>query len=57
MWELQTHMHSWVAPSILASLARDTENTKQAVAQLRSWYVDQRLRDDDFDEDDFFGAD
>ena len=52
MWELQRHMHSWVAPSILASLAHNTENTAEAVTQLRDWYVDQRLRDDDFDEDD-----
>ena len=45
MWELQRHRHSWVAPSILASLAGGTENTAEAVAQLRNWYVDQRLRD------------
>jgi len=52
MWELPTHMHSWVAPSILASLAHNTENSDEAITQLRSWYVDQRLPDDGFDEDD-----
>ena len=52
MWVLQTHMHSWVAPSILASLTNSTESDEESVAQLRSWYVDQRLPDDDCDEDD-----